>query len=610
MNENFGPLKKRPREVVQQACHPCRRSKRKCNGLMPCETCRKYSRNCTYEASSTLGAKGSHENQASLPFPHKQVSDVSRRPLKSYAKLYVQSNRHQDSESDNSLLQYNENCMEPMSKVISNEDIAERSSLAPRYATPEDHLKNSSRGNVFTNWISQEVGENISIHGRAWNLGLTDDRQMFRLVDIKKVLSQAHTERLSLSFFDIVHPIYSIVDKKSYTEKLALVYSDQPFEYGDGFQLVIFGVIALGSLFSRGKQIVPSIVDRRELERLLIHTVELRLYRVSSSGLKSNNLNTLRYLQAWILYLVYLRAAANPSAMWMTSSQALQYAELVGLPTESRWKPGYEQDMSRRVFWYLKSLNYMTSIELGLPEVQHNTIRSRYPDNKNDANDCIHEYLELYRITESTLVPNSGAKDISHGIRILEKYIPSNQHLSLERSYLAIIFFRRLYSLKYSFVNDITPLLLNVAVSGLDACCDFARNQIPWWHVANLPFQLLCMLLIIDSKKSITLVDKALKAIVLVSQNFETKEITDTVNTAYNLVTLMERRKFYDYSKFQDLVKSLKKSMNSQDHEKEDVPQPEQQYAEYEENIEVTSPELEFQSINDLLSDMLFAHRC
>ena len=64
-----------------------------------------------------------------------------------------------------------------------------------------------------------------------------------------------------------------------------------------------------------------------------------------------------------------------------------------------------------------------------------------------------------------------------------------------------------------------------------------------FWHVANIPFQFVCILLVIDTPESLSHIGEALETLDAVSRCFSTRSLTESAATARTLVELSLKRK-------------------------------------------------------------------
>jgi len=76
----------------------------------------------------------------------------------------------------------------------------------------------------------------------------------------------------------------------------------------------------------------------------------------------------------------------------------------------------------------------------------------------------------------------------------------------------------------------------------------------PWHHVANVPFQVVCILLAIDSPAAIAQLGDAIKTLSNVSQGYNTDATKEALNTACLLVWLQQKRKEKDTQSLTDIL--------------------------------------------------------
>ena len=88
--------------------------------------------------------------------------------------------------------------------------------------------------------------------------------------------------------------------------------------------------------------------------------------------------------------------------------------------------------------------------------------------------------------------------------------------------------------------------VVSLCCSGLDAAVRLAEDAQPWHHLANVPFQILCTFLLLDTRESLSKVAQALATIRKVCECFPTPTMMNTVQTATHLVDLARQRKEQD----------------------------------------------------------------
>ncbi|CAG8887139.1 unnamed protein product [Penicillium egyptiacum] len=81
---------------------------------------------------------------------------------------------------------------------------------------------------------------------------------------------------------------------------------------------------------------------------------------------------------------------------------------------------------------------------------------------------------------------------------------------------------------------------------GLDAAMRLAEGHCPWWHVANLPFQFICVLLAIDTRESLSHIGPALRSFRSVTRLYNTPSIHTALETIESLVCHFQTKKQRD----------------------------------------------------------------
>lgn len=70
-----------------------------------------------------------------------------------------------------------------------------------------------------------------------------------------------------------------------------------------------------------------------------------------------------------------------------------------------------------------------------------------------------------------------------------------------------------------------------------------AAQRLPWWTVISVPFQLLCVLLAVDSRESLGYVAQTMSVLEEVGRSFNTHMTREAVGCASLLIKLSRRRK-------------------------------------------------------------------
>ena len=96
--------------------------------------------------------------------------------------------------------------------------------------------------------------------------------------------------------------------------------------------------------------------------------------------------------------------------------------------------------------------------------------------------------------------------------------------------------------------------ILALLVRGLRAARQMVVDSSPWHHVANVPFQAICLLLAIDSRASLALLGDAMSTLQLVANTWNSAVMSEAYNTAYLLILLHQRRKEEDAKALRDVL--------------------------------------------------------
>lgn len=102
---------------------------------------------------------------------------------------------------------------------------------------------------------------------------------------------------------------------------------------------------------------------------------------------------------------------------------------------------------------------------------------------------------------------------------------------------------------------------------GLRASEAMLNSGNPWHHVPNVPFQIVCILLAIDTPSTITLLGDAVKTLNSVAQIYDTEATREALSTACLLIHLHQKRKSMDATSLSNVLRTYSSlpSTNIQD---------------------------------------------
>ncbi|PPJ51994.1 hypothetical protein CBER1_09313 [Cercospora berteroae] len=479
------------RQRAKQACEPCRLRKRRCDGNMPCNMCTQFEYKCYFEK---------HPRKRSKLVEQHAIADA-------------QMNREENEHIENELPS-----MEDLSKMRALE---------------------ANSGIAFTRLLGMRLdpssGPKLFTFG--WNLGSS---QYVRpaVAPITDFLNRHQMEQLAKLYFTNVHPIYGFLNKSRVNAGIGARWTN-PGEC-DVPDHILCGIAALGILYS----------DNNPLVQLLPRLVDVQ--KTALEGTSTMVPPTLTDVQSWILRCLVLRTTDHPHATWMATCTTMHLVESIGLQLEASssvlhpaTNDSADPELRRRSFWVARMLNSWVSFEYGRTRVALHGITARLPSCVEG--DYTKDYIELYSIS-CFLEPEQGEKagQWEEFLTQLDAYEPKHDGIALSKANLGLCGYRRLRLANPNLSPDVVKTILNIGLNGLQAARRMAEKGMPWWHVANVPFQVICVFLAMDGKESLSHLSTAMRTLEYVVDRFKTGAMKDSLKTARFLVRLSKKRKDED----------------------------------------------------------------
>lgn len=498
------PSQKRQR--AKQACEPCRLRKRRCDGNMPCNMCTQFEYKCYFEKH-----------------PRKRSKLVEQDAV------------------ENGIVQASptRNATPPREENTSQEDMSKMQSME------------ANSGMAFTRLLGMRLDASAGpkLFTFGWNLG-TGSSSAPITTPVTNFLTQDQMIAMSRLFFANAHILYGIIDVEWFMKQVMLRYSSQkPVQCPDH---LMAGVAALGTLFGDRSldAILPGLVDSAKLALESTSTMQPP---------------TIYDVQSWILRSIYLRATGHPHACWMASSITMHLIESCGLQQESTSSIMYpptndhmnDLEIRRRTFWIARLLNTWVSFEYGRNRVALRGITCKLPIHREG--DFTREYIDLYSIS-CCLDPDNADKPTQweEFLRQLEQYDAPHDCMELSRANLGLCAYRRIRLGNPNLPSETINRIIAIGLGGLQAARNQANKSMPWWHVANVPFQCICVFLAIDTRESLSHIGTAMRTLEMVVKRFDTVAMKEALKTARFLVRLSKKKKDEDSDV---LEKSLKRDL-------------------------------------------------
>lgn len=452
----------------------------------------------------------------------------------------MQSGHHTDEHGTRHEVSANDAAIENQADTIarSREELAEAASglLSFRQLARREDPFGLMRGNATA--FNLKINPDVRI--------LTDLNQK----TVPSMVSRADAISLGEVYFQTVNQVFGVVRAAEFRKQLELEFDEQETGFVEAamtltsYRPVIFGVLALGSLFSRHSDDpqLASIKGRNELECACLDYAQAQLENSELSTFSNLDDLATHQVTGQILRFLYLRATASPPTAWLVCCKAMHTAEMVNLHDESKWE-ARDQDKNhlRHVFWALEVLNTWISLEVGRSKVHLTYIRCQFPKQTN-ANDFTPALVELYLRTKDVFsLGECGIDRVLDALKHVIDFKPPHMELSLDRSYSAIIIFRRM---RLAHIGEQTIKdLVDVSCDALQECERLAQAGQPWWHVINVPFQLLAMIIMIDRSECCSRVTEILHTMTVIAREFNTEESLNVLKMAKSLLQLFGQRK-------------------------------------------------------------------
>ena len=376
----------------------------------------------------------------------------------------------------------------------------------------------------------------------GWNIGARQLSFQFNAASalpIIEITSLEHMKSLAQIYFDKVDPCYGFIDQRQFFERLGTRWKSPVIP--NIYDSVLGGVTAIGCLFSQRNATIT----------------ELHLFRSARSSLDNHHLSgppSTDLLTGWTLQSIYLRMTDSPHSTWIASSTLMHLIEASGfypeLPSDLLPSAQCDPDLKRRLVGLAHHLNAWTSFDLGL---------SRVSFQKNDspllpspkAGDTTGEVLSLLPVSVS-LDPGTS-KDETDLTSTLFKIL-NGAHTQapsvLAQCNLVLCILRRIHSQKLDISSGLAEQVLALLKKGLGCARSMVMDCSPWHHVANVPFHIICVLLVMDTRSSLAMLSDAMQTLSLVASTYDTETMRKAYSAACLLVLLHQQRREDDVAKF------------------------------------------------------------
>ena len=486
------------RKRSRLACKPCRERKRKCDGREPCITCTQWGYECSY--GTRPGQLGPEPSTISVP---------------AYAQSTIESDHH---------------------ALVRRLEANSGAAFVRKLGLKIDPTK-APKLNLF-----------------GWNIGarqLSSPLNTASALAITEITSLEHMKNLSQIYFEKLDPCYGFIDQRQFFERLDVRW--QTIRTPSVYDSVLGGVAALGCLFSQRNATITEIH--------LVNSARSSLDNYHLSGPPPVDL-----LTAWTLRLVYLRMVDTPHTAWLASSTLMHLVEASGLLSEESTDllPSVQcdPDLKRRIAGLAHHLNAWISFDLGLSRVSFQ--KSDLPELPlPKQGDYTAEILGLLPVVVS--LDPGRSKDETDLTLTLSKVLDgchTQPPSVLAQSNLVLCILRRIHAQKIEISSDLSEKVLASLKKGLGCARSLVIDCAPWHQTANVPFHIICVLLVMDTRSSLGLLPEAMQTLNLVTSFYNTEVIRQAYSAACLLVMIHQQRR-------EDDVAIFGKALNNQQQERQ-----------------------------------------
>ncbi|KAH7166509.1 hypothetical protein EDB81DRAFT_640287 [Dactylonectria macrodidyma] len=490
------------RKRSRLACKTCRDLKRKCDGDQPCGTCVRFEYDCVYQ-----GPRGSKRKATEDLTRDQDVAEGSPHTAPSILPSPT--------------------VLPPLRET------------APPAATTRSQIRSleANSGAAFLRKLALRLNPKDAprLHTFAWNAFLGARRTGLVPVSrsITDMLSETEMHTLAAVYFDKIDPTYGFINRQEIDVQIGRRWTLQLAT--DMEEAMLCGIAALGCLYSN-VQTTPTELDLLETARLIL---EQKISEIPSAAT----------VTAWILRVVYLRIAETHHMAWMASCILMHMVEAAGLhcepSTESVLPSAQEEvdsEIRRRLVAISQHLNIWLSFDMGRSRVTLCNATVIMPSER--PGDYTAELMEL--LPYSAMLDPEKAPDASEletTLTAVLNRVHSVPTSVLGQVNLALCLCRRLQAMNETFAGPVLEQILALTSKGIESAQSILDARAPWHHMANVPFQIVCLLLAVDNNASLSRLNDAMQCLSNIAEVYNTEATQEALKTASLLILLHKRWK-------------------------------------------------------------------
>ncbi|RAL01725.1 fungal specific transcription factor domain-containing protein [Aspergillus ibericus CBS 121593] len=265
---------------------------------------------------------------------------------------------------------------------------------------------------------------------------------------------------------------------------------------------------------------------------------------------------TVDHVVSWLLRVIYLRLTGSPQATWLASCTLMHFIETTRLHIEpssqiqsSTCGNEYDPELRRRIYGVARLFHMWISYDYGRPPMELRGATCSLPKESWTS-----DQIAVWQISDS-LDPDrpldpATLEQLLH--QTVELQLPHTV-LQLKRCNIGLCIYRRLRLAGCSVSDATVNKVLGLVDESHDLVEELAAEIKPWWHILNVPFQALCVLLALDTRESLERVSQTLSTLRMISREYYTDSVKETLASACSLLCIQSQQK-------QDDIKLLRKA--------------------------------------------------
>ncbi|KAJ5569962.1 C6 transcription factor [Penicillium hispanicum] len=504
MSPSAGPTRKRSR----QACLPCRRRKRKCDGKLPCNLCKGYEYDCQYDSHSQLTplkrlapSHGSESQPGGKPARISPAQRTSRRI------------------PDSSMLP---GIIEPSK---------------PRYVGRSSVV-------AFPLYVGLEVQATKlpRLHSFAYHTGIRKEPSCAVTHKLAERISWNTTRSLIEFYTAVIHRVFGFLDMDIVYTLCEKHWHGQPQDMV--FEAMICGILGLASLFS-------DTLDEETETWMILHAKEV----LEDPGI--SRFPSLEMIAAWILRTIYVRCTGRPHVTWMCSCTLMHLVEATGLHHTPEFMmqatgnvtPNAEvSDIVNRTAQVANCLHILIGFEYGrsIMTFTHQALEPVPPAARKA--DLTPQLCALV----AAVPTNQGMEDsilmtqqLTSALEKVTEMHVDHDFLVLLRADLALGIYRRLRIMDSGHQHGPNDRVVAAGILALPAARSLACQNQPWWNIVGTVFQFACALLVMDTPTSCEKLAETIDTLEFIVDRLGTHLAKEALSTARHLVraSLDKKRK-------------------------------------------------------------------